>query len=371
MRRFGVRIVALAIPLALAIFLAPAAARADALKEKGLKKVGTLHVLEQEVSVAKDRKALEEAKKNLGKDAKLRKKIEGFINKAKGYIGRSEFELKKMNEDLANSPDIGGQNRKIAKMNAIVAQRNEAIKYKDAQEKKLAELGDDARSEYIGIVLKLEKKIAKIEEEYEQLKEDEEVTAALEQMKPRGKLGPSPGFLATAREIKKLRADIAAENIEVRMENQVPWVDVTINGSTTRQMVFDTGASIIAIPADMAKSMELVPPNDAPTIHMQLADGKVVEAKLMVLQSVRVGSFEVHDVEAAVLPESLTAAAPLLGGSFLRHFIHKLDRGKGELQLARIGAGAAKEQEKKPPVKPAKPSDDEEEMAEEEEDEEA
>src|SRR5205807_3807882 len=71
--------------------------------------------------------------------------------------------------------------------------------------------------------------------------------------------------------------------------------------------------------------------------HMQLADGKVVEARHMVLKSVRVGQFTVENVDCAVLPETLVAADNLLGGSFLRNFVYKLDPQAGELHLSQIG----------------------------------
>jgi len=328
-------IVALAALLLMASVAAPA--RADALSEKGLKKAGTVYAIDEDTSISKDVAALAEAKKKLAQDAKGRRKIEANIQEAKSFIGNAELQIRKINEDMAKSADVGGQNRKIASMNALVGKVKEAIQYRDQQEKDLAKLGDDARSQYITLILQLEKKVAKVEEKYTQLAADADVTAALEALKPKGKLGPTPQFVAAAREIKTLRANVEAETIEVSIENEIPWINVVLNGSTTRRMVFDTGASMIAIPAEMAKSMELVPPKDAPILHLQLADGKVVEAKQMTLKSVRVGTFEAKDVEAAILPDSLAAASPLLGGSFLRHFIHKLDRGKGELQLARIG----------------------------------
>jgi clan AA aspartic protease (TIGR02281 family) len=347
----------------IALFAVAAAmpARGDALSEKGLKKAGAVYAIDEDTSLTKEMAALAEAKKKLATDAKGRRKIEGNIQEAKSFIGNAEFQIRQINEEMAKSADVGGQNRKIAQMNALSLKIKEAIQYRDQQEKDLAKLGDDARSQYITLILQLEKKVLKAEEKYAELAQDADVTGALEALKPKGKLGPTPQFVAASREIKTLRANVEAETIEVTMENEIPWVNVVFNGSTTRRMVFDTGASMLAIPSEMAKSMELVAPKDAPILHLQLADGKVVEAKQITLKSVRLGTFEAKDVEAAILPESLAAAQPLLGGSFMRHFIHKLDRGKGELHLARIGtegnpvskpAGGAKK-EKETPAAPA------------------
>ncbi len=102
-------------------------------------------------------------------------------------------------------------------------------------------------------------------------------------------------------------------------------------------MILDSGASIVCIPADLARELELVPgPND-PTVRMQLADGKIIEGKSMMLKSVRVGTFTIENVESAVLPESLVGAQPLLGGSFLNNFTYRLDADAGQLHLAQVG----------------------------------
>jgi len=134
---------------------------------------------------------------------------------------------------------------------------------------------------------------------------------------------------------------VSSETIDVKMDGLVPTVEVTLNKNFTRSMVFDSGSSVVAIPADLAKSMELVAGKDDPTVHLRLADGKVVEARMTILKSVRVGSFTVENVEAAVLPPELVAAEPLLGGSFLKHFTYKLDPGAGKLHLAQTGSDAA------------------------------
>lgn len=312
----------------------PAAAK---LEEKGLKKVGSVYVLPvDEQALIDGMKKVREAKKKVDAELRERKKIERVINKVKGALGNAEFERRKLNEKLAETKDVLSHNQIVGKINSLTSQMEEALEYKAAQEEKLKKLGT-ARAEYVNEVLDLHKKMEEIEAKYGDLAADNEVSAALATAKPRGKLGPSTGFIANSNQLEKMRAEISAETIEVTMENEIPWVDVTLNG-TTRTMVFDSGASSVCIPFDMAKAMELVPPDDAPTVRMQLADGKVVEGKMMLLKSVRVGIFEVKDVECAVLPEELVAAQPLLGGSFLRNFIYKLDPDAGELHLARLGA---------------------------------
>ena len=125
-------------------------------------------------------------------------------------------------------------------------------------------------------------------------------------------------------------------------------VEVTLNGKLTQSMIVDSGASLIALPASMAAQVGLVPgPND-PKLHLQIGDGKIVEATKMVLESVRVGTFTVEKVDCAVLPASFVAAEPLLGGTFLNNFIYKVDTDAGKLHLAELNSGGTKKRSAMP-----------------------
>ena len=113
-------------------------------------------------------------------------------------------------------------------------------------------------------------------------------------------LGPSRTHLANVKLLEKAEGGILTETIQLRSDNGVFWVDVTLNGKTTIPMVFDTGAGILSLgEADAAKAGLVPSPSDR-TITLQVADGSSHEAKLMTLDSVRVGKFTVRNVECAV-----------------------------------------------------------------------
>src|SRR5207302_1251360 len=188
-------------------------------------------------------------------------------------------------------------------INALTSRIKEGSDYIETTAQKLNTLGDETRTAYINQVLDLAAKVEAGTKTYEELAADADVTAALAKVK--GKLGPSPEFANHSRNLKRLRGSISSDTVQVSTEDRVPEVEVTINGKLTRQMVLDSGASMVCIPADMAKDLGLVPGEKDPTIRMQLADGKVVEARQMTLNSVRVGTFTVESVECAVLPENL------------------------------------------------------------------
>ena len=290
----------------------------------------------------------------MGTEVKNREKYEREIARAKSVFSQLEFDRREFMSKLEETKDRTQQNQLIAKINNITSNMKEAVEYKDQQEQELNKIGQDNKTKYINLILDLSAEVEKAQKEYEAIVADADVKSAAEQAK--AKLGPTPEFTANAAQLKRLRGTVSSETIDVKMEHQVPMVEVTLNKTFTRSMVFDSGSSIVAIPADLAKSMELVPGKDDPTIRIRLADGKLVEAKQTMLKSVRVGSFTVENVECAVLPPELVAAEPLLGGSFLKHFTYKLDPAAGKLHLAQTGSDAAsnKAPAAAPDKKPAK-----------------
>ncbi|MFT3857950.1 MAG: TIGR02281 family clan AA aspartic protease [Aquabacterium sp.] len=89
----------------------------------------------------------------------------------------------------------------------------------------------------------------------------------------------------------------------------------SINGRATQFMV-DTGATSIAMGADEARRMG-IPFERGERFYGSTANGNVVAYKVM-LTSVRIQDVEVHNVEAAVLPQGMPYI--LLGNTFLSRF---------------------------------------------------
>ena len=101
-------------------------------------------------------------------------------------------------------------------------------------------------------------------------------------------------------------------------------------------MGLDTGASAVSLPADVAQKLKITPGDQDPTVQLQLADGDIIEGKQTSLKTVRVGRFTVDDVTCVVLQPGLSNAPLILGGSFLNHFVVKLDPAANELHLTQI-----------------------------------
>lgn len=102
----------------------------------------------------------------------------------------------------------------------------------------------------------------------------------------------------------------------------------SINGRSTQFMV-DTGATSIAMGADEARRMGIAFENGQ-RFYGSTANGHVV-AYRVVLTSVRIQDVEVHNVDAAVLPQGMPYI--LLGNSFLSRF--QMKRENDTLTLTR------------------------------------
>src|SRR4029453_16452396 len=99
------------------------------------------------------------------------------------------------------------------------------------------------------------------------------------------------------------------------------------------------GASMISLPYVVAAKLGLKPGPSDPAVQMQLADGRVIEGRRMIIPSVRVGKCEVEKVECAVLGEEAVNAEPLLGMSFLGNFKFEVNADAKTLTMVKI-AGA-------------------------------
>lgn len=90
------------------------------------------------------------------------------------------------------------------------------------------------------------------------------------------------------------------DRVPLRKDCGVYYIDVTFNGRHTRPMIYDTGASRVSMSAAMASDIGVKVGASAQTVHSQIADGSIVENKLVKIASVKVGMFTIRDVECVV-----------------------------------------------------------------------
>ena len=206
--------------------------------------------------------------------------------------------------------------------------------------RKFAAQASNRREAYIQALIDLRALADSTAKAYEELAEDAEVKDAaggVEQAVPaEGDARPLADHLANVKLLEKAEAGILTETIQLRSDNGVFWVDVTLNGKVTIPMIFDTGAGILSLGKADAAKVGLVPSPSDRTITLQVADGSSHEAKMMTLDSVRVGKFTVRNVECAVSSKEKSNVPPLLGGPFLKHFTFKMNQAAGTVTFTKI-----------------------------------
>lgn len=255
--------------------------------------------------------------------------------------------------DRVPEGDVDAHNRIVREMNQISSRlgKQQFEGNEDPAVQKIRSAYQKARVKYVDAVRELQATYEGINKHYAELSADSEVTAALEAYnkdadKPTA-LGPSRSFKNREKELLRVASRIQSGEIKLRKEGGVNIVDVLLNGDVHESFILDTGASIICLPFGIAKKAGLEPTEEDQTIRITIANGETINGKLMMLDSVRVGDFEVENVACAVLPEEFKGADALLGNSFLKHFNHQIDPDGPTLVLSKVGE-EAKEKEPSP-----------------------
>ena len=197
-------------------------------------------------------------------------------NKARAAIEPKITMLK--NAFATRRPDAAGRAREagqgqgrvqdnqiVAKIEQLESQMKEAMKYKEAQEKELAKIGDEAARSTSTPSSTWPPRPTGSTTGTPRLAKDQAATERATDEK--AKLGPTAGVRRAVPQLKRLRAPIFSEDIKLTLEGRVPMVEVTLNGSTVKKMVVDSGASTVCIPADTGQGDGADPGQDRPGDH--------------------------------------------------------------------------------------------------------
>jgi clan AA aspartic protease (TIGR02281 family) len=350
----------------------------DALKARGLKRVGSTYVLAAEGEVQKKAVELKALRNQLVLAARRQAYAEMEGQDQKGLMREMLQQRVALNQEIAaleqQLRNMGtpapGNLYGIAQRNELVARRNEAVNAYNglADQIKLIQsgpggdpaVGDRLRSEvsrrregFIQAVLDLRQLVDAAAKSYAELADAAAVKGALEALGPssktKPKLGPSAQFAANVKLLEQVEHSVISDAVDLRKQGGVFWVNATFNGKVIQPMVFDTGASLTTIPARLAEEIGLKPSPSDPVVRCETADGTVVEARQVTIPAMRVGRFTVNDVTCAVMPAGKGNIAPLLGQSFHRHFTYKFTPESGHLVMSRVEGV-------EPQAKPARPT---------------
>jgi clan AA aspartic protease (TIGR02281 family) len=310
------------------------------LKSQGLRKLNQYFVLSDDAVVAKRFREIDALRKKTADVQQKAAAAEQKVDQKKQLILDYAAKRRMLRAQIDVAKGFEARNRLINMQNELV-DRSIILEQSDREEKDATAAraaANAATEQYIELLLKIRKQYDQIEEKYEQLAGDAKIQQALDELGKSGgkpfKLGPTGSFALLDRNLKRFEAGVLSESISLRRGQGNLWyVTVTFNGKRAQEMAIDTGASVIALPNNVAAKAGLTPTSQDPTVRMSLADGSVIEAKMVIAKSVRVGKFTVEHVECAVMPGDLPGAEPLLGLSFLKHFTFKIDNERGKLVM--------------------------------------
>lgn len=336
----------------MAVFLASAAATADeqsaekALQEKGLRRVGNHFALPDEVELAKLVRAAEPMRRKVVDALRDATAAEQRIRDKEQLIATCLQQRIALRAQLQQAKSVQQYNSIVTALHELADRVTLLENDRKVEEaaKAARQAANAVREEFIEALLKARKLHDQIEQKYADLAADPKVAEAVKEYSEASErtcqLGPSAGFNGNARKLQRLEESILSESIDIRHGQGDLWfVSVMFNGQHALEISIDTGSTVIALPWALAEKMGVTPSSEDPTVKMQLADGRIIEAKQIYLDSVRVGKFTEEKVEAAVFPQELTEAEPLLGLSFLKHFSYKIDTGHAKLIMARVQTG--------------------------------
>lgn len=234
---------------------------------------------------------------------------------------------------------LAGQKYSERLFEQAAAKQNELSKKISAAEAKYLEPESQIESEmmskrgqYGNRMVNVKNSFEWAERRYAQLAKDNAVTKAIKAYNQANqtehKLGPTPHFERQFKVLKNLYDKCKAERIDMEVINEMNWTDVNINSQKTSKMVVDIFKPYVSLPAAWIEGQGIEVTETHQRVNFKTTDGKTIQASLVKLKSVQIGSFFAKDVEAVILPPELTTEPPRIGLSYFKNFSAGVSTGK-------------------------------------------
>lgn len=239
--------------------------------------------------------------------------------------------------------DVAKNNRIVALINATRSQIGQLHKQRAAHEKDLQAMRaqvNTAEHQYAGSVFQVRKRCDALEQTINTHLQDGQVRIALDVVHANFavpvEIDADQIIRAVESRLRDFEKEVFHEKITLESSHSgALFTMVSVNQQSVR-MIVDSGATLTTLPADAAAELQVIVPDNAPIIRMQLANGQQISGRRIVLASVRVGQFEAKDVDAVVLEPIAQRAEPLLGLSYLDRYKFELDSSGKTLGLLRV-----------------------------------
>jgi clan AA aspartic protease (TIGR02281 family) len=312
------------------------------LGELGLKPVSGVAVAAEETDFAKALAAFAKVNRDLAAAAKEHAVHERkfLVTKTEAEAIRKQLQGLRVQYSLLPTNQLGNQ---INFLQEDLRSKDKLLEDENTGKESRAKLSK-ARAAYLEKTMELRKGADAAQAKYEELAKNPAVRSAVAAAaEATGKplaLGPSKQFERNVAALEKFELKTNTEDIALRKEGNTFRIDVTLNGEHAAEMIFDTGASSVSLPAGLARRIGLVPTPQTPQVEVSIADGRKFPAHRMELASVKVGKFTARNVECIVMPAEFADAPALLGGAFLNRFNYTMDQGTGKLKLTLLADDA-------------------------------
>jgi len=157
-------------------------------------------------------------------------------------------------------------------------------------------------------------------------------------------------FLREKWEERKLKVNEKIAKLKIEEENkpkavtfshdlQGIVVGVLLNDKVSAKMVLDTGSTLVMITKDVAQKLGIDLSDALPDLKAQVVDGRTVNVKRVIIETMEVQGVVAKNVEGAVLLDEtgdLSFGDGLLGMSFLNRFNFKVDQKEKKLTLEKL-----------------------------------
>ncbi len=271
------------------------------------------------------------------------RQIQQEINRLEIGMVQAEQQLVTLNAQLANVQDVATNNRLVGALNTVEGQMSLARKslegLKEKENLSRTQL-NEAREAYVQNIIEMRKLADQLSAGYETANDFPEMQEKLKTLAAESgkelKFELSSSFMGNLKKLDDLEKAVHKEKISLRRDGNTFYASVVINGQHTAEMIVDSGASLISLPYELAISMGLKPEPSDKRILIEIADGSTITGVLKKIATVRVGTFELKDVECAVLGPEAVSATPLLGMTFLGEFQFQLDAADATLGMTQI-----------------------------------
>ncbi len=327
-----------------------------ALEAAGFRVSGANIITQQESEISSALRNITKLRKELLNATRELAGVQGQVDELKAQIARLTQQQVGFSTQLANVPEgnVELNNKLVGALQALQGQQqllNAQLPKADEAIATARGNWNKAREAYLQTVLTIRESIDAATELYEKGAVDASLVAAAKELSlatgKEFKIEPSRVLASASKRLEAYEDEVLSEAIPLRRQGNTLYASVVINGKYDKEMVVDSGASLLMLTGPVAKELGVAPTEKDPIIQLVMADGRQISGQLVTLDEVRVGQFTVEKVEAAVLGPDAINAEPLLGMSFLGNFKFELDAKAGTLTMVDI-EGANPAEEKKP-----------------------